>query len=677
MQVYSLFATTEYSLYGSENGRHNMCVSDGRRIGAILFTLLLPFCLSSSAGAQQPTGVSISWRVKSGFRLFKHEEDFAWMLDRNRYDPGSVLASENKLADATHGNGWARGFVNALCVDSDGNLLESCTRDYSTDDPSGRQAYSENYLAPTEHGIGVTAHGTAGNAQCTWKFVTEGNDAKASVKRGRSCSEEVFARVAYGHVTQVQLFVAPSPENGPPTATTDVKVRDILIVGLGDSTAAGEGNPDRPVVLADNGFCFGRFLSSEAASYYRPNRSGYSGNRSCVDTNNPDDATNWTKQRALWMSAACHRSLYSYQLRLALALAMENPQVAITFIPLACTGATIPAGILGSQPARERNCDVGVRRTPCPTKVDGQLDTLNALLTAAHQHDKDRNPDLVLLSIGANDMGFSGLVANVMIDHASREFRIFRDAHLVSDVAAAKNILNTKLPGDFADMRTALKRVMGNKLERVIYVSYGHPALYNDGESCPATRQGFDVHPAFKIDGALLKTTSDFVTNDFFPRVKTLATCGSGSGCRSPDQDRMTFVDDHQAQFKSHGFCAQAETDPQFDRDCFKNGDSFKTNAEQAADDPLTCHGPGKWASSFRAYLSRQRWIRTANDSYFTAMTYPSSVPLHPADIHDPLWGATSAVYGGAMHPTAQGYAAIADAALPAARRLLGLPDPH
>jgi hypothetical protein len=47
-----------------------------------------------------------------------------------------------------------------------------------------------------------------------------------------------------------------------------------------------------------------------------------------------------------------------------------------------------------------------------------------------------------------------------------------------------------------------------------------------------------------------------------------------------------------------------------------------------------------------------------------------------PPDIHDPIWGATSAVYGGAMHPTAQGYAAIADAALPAARRLLGLPAP-
>jgi hypothetical protein len=44
-----------------------------------------------------------------------------------------------------------------------------------------------------------------------------------------------------------------------------------------------------------------------------------------------------------------------------------------------------------------------------------------------------------------------------------------------------------------------------------------------------------------------------------------------------------------------------------------------------------------------------------------------------PADIHDALWGVASVVYGGAMHPTAEGHAAMADAALPAARRLLGL----
>ena len=86
-------------------------------------------------------------------------------------------------------------------------------------------------------------------------------------------------------------------------------------------------------------------------------------------------------------------------------------------------------------------------------------------------------------------------------------------------------------------------------------------------------------------------------------------------------------------------------------------------------------------ATNRRIFLrldSRERWIRTANDSYFAAMTYPDADAkfLQPQNIHDPIWGAASAVYGGAMHPTAQGHAAMADAALPAARRLLGLPAP-
>jgi hypothetical protein len=82
-------------------------------------------------------------------------------------------------------------------------------------------------------------------------------------------------------------------------------------------------------------------------------------------------------------------------------------------------------------------------------------------------------------------------------------------------------------------------------------------------------------------------------------------------------------------------------------------------------------------ASAYRPYLPRQRWVRTANDSYFTAMTYPQGMgaTLQPANIHDATWGVLSAVYGGAVHPTAEGHAAMADAALPAVRRVLGIAD--
>jgi hypothetical protein len=59
-------------------------------------------------------------------------------------------------------------------------------------------------------------------------------------------------------------------------------------------------------------------------------------------------------------------------------------------------------------------------------------------------------------------------------------------------------------------------------------------------------------------------------------------------------------------------------------------------------------------------------------------MTFPTREGLlfNPSDLHDGLWGLESVVYGGAIHPTAEGHAAMADAALPSARALLGLPPP-
>ena len=135
----------------------------------------------------------------------------------------------------------------------------------------------------------------------------------------------------------------------------------------------------------------------------------------------------------------------------------------------------------------------------------------------------------------------------------------------------------------------------------------------------------------------------------------------------------MTFVDTHQAAFADHGFCAHSGNDPEFDRTCFaENGQSFNPDIVSAASQPMLC---GRGASEYRAYLPRARWIRDANDSYFAAMTYPQGLPAasQPNDIHDATWGVLSAVYGGAVHPSAEGHAAMADATLPAASAVLGL----
>jgi lysophospholipase L1-like esterase len=297
------------------------------------------------------------------------------------------------------------------------------------------------------------------------------------------------------------------------------------------------------------------------------------------------------------------------------------------------------------------------------------------MLNKARKDMPARRLDLVLLTVGANDIKFSGLVADVIIS-SGVERTLFSQSGQLATVPQAQALLEREYPNNFAKLRNALKPLVGGNLSRVVYVSYGHPAM-DGGEPCTGGRDGLDIHPAFNADEARLKNVTDFVLTKFLPKVKALARCEAGSRCTNPDTDSMTFVDAHQAEFANHGICARSNDDPQFDIECFSSeGKSFEADPVAGATSPLVC--PLR-PSEFRPYAPRARWIRTANDSYFTAMTYPRglSSTMQPSNIHDASWAAMSAVYGGAFHPSAEGHAAMADAALPAARTMLGLPTPR
>ena len=605
------------------------------------------------AAAQDATDASamqITWEVRNRFRLFREERDFQLQVESLR--GRSILASEDALELQSDGRGWARNTVNRLCIDLQGRVADPCLRDN----------VKENYLTPIDHAITVRLAGEVPvGAICAWSF----DDGDGPQKSTLDCEEPVNLRVRYGRQTVASVEVS-SGSDPTQKISTEIRVRDILIAGLGDSIASGEGNPDRAVALSDEGFCFRYYLGSASAQYYRPSRAGYKGGRACEA---PDSLANWQRHGALWFNAACHRSLYSYQTRAALALAVQYPHIAVTYLPLACTGATIADGLFGSQRARE--CPPNRSNASCQAGVNGQIAELRAALTAAKRRQPDRTLDLVLLSIGANDVYFSGLVANVIVDTPT-ERALFRRTGVMATVDEARTALTRTLPRGFARLREALKPLVGD-LSHVIYTSYANPALSNGGTPCPGGRAGFDIHPSFNADPQRLANVSAFVQNEFLPQLKALALCQSGILCNDPAADRFTFVEAHQAAFNDHGFCAHSESDPQFDRDCFSpKGESFDPDIVNSASQPLLCSHS---ASEYRAYLPRARWIRDADDSYFAAMTYPQGLPtsMQPTDIHDATWGILSAVYGGAVHPTAEGHAAMADAVLPAAANVLRL----
>ncbi|WP_430641791.1 hypothetical protein [Bradyrhizobium macuxiense] len=615
---------------------------------AVLLGSALVAAFATAAQAQD-TPLQISWEVRNRFRLFREERDFRLHVESGL--GRTVLASEQALELQSDGRGWARNTVNRLCIDLQGRINEPCTRDN----------VKENYLTPIDHAISVRLTGSVPvGSTCAWSF-DDGDGPQSSTF---DCAEPVNLRVRYGRTTVATVDVSSGSE-ADQRVTTQIAVRDFLIAGLGDSIASGEGNPDRAIALSDEGFCFRSYLGG--AQYYRPSRAGFKGGRACEA---PDTLSNWQRHSALWLNSACHRSLYSYQTRTALALAVQYPHIAVTYLPLACTGATISDGLFGSQQARE--CLPTKNASSCSGTVNGQIAELRAALAAAKRRQPDRTLDLVLLSIGANDIYFSGLVADVIVDTPT-ERTLFKRSGSLATVDDARSALARDLPSGFAKLRDALKPLVGGDLSHVIYTAYANPALNNGGAPCPGGRAGFDIHPSFNADPQRLATVSGFVQNEFLPQLKALAQCQSGTICRDPRTDRMTFVDAHQDAFASHGFCARAATDPEFDRDCFSaNGDSFVSDIVAAASQPLKC---GRSAGDYRAYLPRARWIRDANDSYFAAMTYPQGLPssMQPSDIHDATWGILSAVYGGAVHPTAEGHAAMADAAVPAAASVLQL----
>jgi len=305
-------------------------------VAAALFAAALEAVLPAPLAAAQPdASLQISWEVRNRFRLFREERDFLLHAESGR--DRSILATEQALELQSDGRGWARNMVNRLCIDLAGHVNEPCTRDN----------VKESYLTPVDHPIIARLTGAVPvGATCAWSFDDGDGPPRQSTF---DCAEPVNLRVHYGRPTVATVEVSSGPE-APQRISAEIRVRDIFIAGLGDSIASGEGNPDRPVALADEGFCFRYYMGSAAAQYYRPSRGGYKGGRACEA---PDSLQNWQHNAAVWFNSPCHRSLYSYQTRTALALAVQYPHIAVTYLPLACTGATIADGLFGGQRVRE------------------------------------------------------------------------------------------------------------------------------------------------------------------------------------------------------------------------------------------------------------------------------------------------------------------------------------
>ena len=591
----------------------------------------------------------ISWRVENPFRFFAdpadtqvHRATFLSLSDEELETP--VLSAERALS-ARHTDGWASIVLGRTCWHAEKNR-HIC--------PGGA-----DYVNPKSHTIIADLKGIpdAASVDCTWLTTPKGPNAPRGQAVSSRCSVPVELEVPYPNGARVSVEVG-----GREVAVTDAVVTDLFIVGMGDSFGSGEGNPDLPVRLSrERSATYGFGLSAELTGY--PARVG--GWRQVGDER-------FVQENARWLDQACHRSLYSHQLRAALQISLENPHRAVTFVGFACSGAEITAGLFlrykGNEwvpnppdlsqisAAAEAQCGkhrARLQELPEAYHMKGRVPELRGLALRKCDVELARKIDLLMVSIGGNDVGFSRLVANAVL--ADRSLLKLLGGWLgeVENAATAKEQLAT-LQVRYRSLARALLNVLHipwDEMDRVLLTAYPGLALLEDGSTvCPSGRAGMDVVQDFRLSASKAREGSALAEH-LNVLMRQVAT-----------ENGWTFVDSHRRDFLGRGICA-----------------GWSDSAFSTADDlRLPRKIDGVWKpynpADYRPYASRQRWFRTPNDAFLTGNFHvPANLLQKVLNVETLSWFqlVLASTYSGAFHPTAEGHAAMADSVVAKARAVL------
>lgn len=595
--------------------------------------------------------ITISWRVENPFRFFTDPADTAVHIktyealspDDKERDP--VLAAEEALS-RRHDDGWAATMHEKTCWDSAKN------RHVCPD--------KGDYINPSSHRVVLEAKGDIDPAvTCRWSWgLDRARRAKPSTIE-KPCSEPVTITVPYPSRMVVKIAVA-----GRTVAETKVKVRDIFVVGMGDSFGSGEGNPDVPV----------RFSPERSANYGQPGEDGkLAGYPARVGPWKTIGDKAFIGENARWLDQACHRSLYSYELRAALQLAVEDPQRAVTYAGFACSGAEVTFGLFLrykgnewvprppdlSQISAAADAQCGKREAPLQDlpeayHINGAIPVLQGGLTLRKcPKEIARRIDILLLSIGGNDIGFARLVANAVLADSSLVRSLGGWFGQVHGNKESEELLE-RLDERYKAMNRAIHGILHipwDEAERVIITAYPPLAILDDrGTVCPDGTAGMDVFDEFALTEK--QALSSAWLADKLDDVMEASAKRHG----------WSYVAAHRKAFVGRGLCAghvdgtgAIENDLRLPR---RNGELWVP------------YNP----ANFKAYTARTRWFRTPNDAFMTGNFHVAGSILQKVLKFQSLsWFQVllASTYSGAFHPTAEGNAAIADAAAARAREVL------
>jgi lysophospholipase L1-like esterase len=264
------------------------------------------------------------------------------------------------------------------------------------------------------------------------------------------------------------------------TASQTVTAEGWLIVALGDSVASGEGVPDKGSVL-----------------------------------------------KAHWQDRRCHRSSRASPALIAKDIQNLNPGVPVTFVSLACSGATISKGVLGPYGGVEP----GAREHP----LEPQLDDLERIA-------KRRTIDAVVISVGANDVRFSKVILScipLLFNNKTARGCFHHRARRVSPSAdPLEQVLHRMLdalPTGYAELahRLALAHIAPS---HVFLLQYFDPTRLTSSQTCSSI---------LGIGKSVLEMAQ-----------RLLLTPLNEKGEAAADNFGWHYIDGVSAEFADHGYCA-------------------------------------------------------------------------------------------------------------------------
>lgn len=639
-----------------------------------IFISLLLFFAPARAEVLTSGNVQITWHVLNRFRFFRdpsifQQQERAWRdyvhrlapRSGNNDDTGNLLASSSVLGTEHVLNDRFIPFTNDLRQDFDWRGWAAKATDKTCYDPKthshsacgGIDAYVNPRLHEVEVSLRTLAEGvTLQGHSCHWHI-------GADLEQEGPCETAIRALVPYPEGTTITV----NADNERPIST-DIAVRDLLIVGLGDSFASGEGNPDVPVKLDEQ----------------RRSQNLY-----------PTRAKDGAQGSALWLDRLCHRSLYSYQLRAAMQVGIENPQSAITFLGHACSGAAVDKGLIGPQAYVEFKSDDASSPSPVVGPVTGTKDDsefswlLRELCTVAPVKDQGlwtcpgnkfrRNVDYVFLSVGGNDIGFSGLVSWATLRQGALTKLASWAGVTVSPEQFRSNLENI-LPTAYQRLARQFEKAVplpsGNLAydpSHVILTAYPDILADEKGETCKGV--GFDgrTEDEYAANQTLDRYSNWLVINQdkieaahgeldlLYKRMKSLAEANGWTFAGRAHTGKP---------FRGHGFCATGpgrEDDPTeiLMVPCWGKA----ARSTQSCQSGIFAKGSG-WrpynpATQNYPYALRQRWVRSINDAY---LVINQKIVDRNGQVDEASSVRDFSETTGAMHPSAEGQAALADAML-------------